>query len=168
MFRLNIVDDNIGLDFMSTSKQNDLILLWHALQDMVSLEDEIYLKDDLRMSSYARAMIEFQADVELKDTIVVAMPKLIGQGFYTCTVRVEYEWKPPRCVCVKFFGHIQEECPKNPGLGVAKNLKKNSRLLEVDYLVDHDSEDEVGSVDNDMARSMASEKVGFGMNGLLE
>ncbi|GJV19662.1 zinc finger, CCHC-type containing protein, partial [Tanacetum coccineum] len=114
---------------------------------------------DLR-SSYARAMIEFQADVELKDTI--------------------------------------EECPKNPGLGVAKNLKKNSRLLEkndvgfwvpigelqiwlvkstilvdprsgmwkvvgepvkkVDYLVDHDSEDEVGSVDNDMARSMASEK----------
>ncbi|GKA51137.1 retrotransposon protein, putative, unclassified [Tanacetum coccineum] len=53
------------------------------------------------VSSYARAMIKLRADVELKDTIVVAMLKLTGKGFYTST-----------------------ECPKNPGLGVAKNLKK--------------------------------------------
>ncbi|GJV99139.1 hypothetical protein Tco_1554391, partial [Tanacetum coccineum] len=45
-------------------------------------------------SSYARALIEIQADVELKDTIVVAMHKLVGEGFYTCNIRVEYEWKP--------------------------------------------------------------------------
>ncbi|GKE96754.1 hypothetical protein Tco_1581609 [Tanacetum coccineum] len=38
-------------------------------------------------SSYARAFIEIQADGELKDTIVVAMPKLVGEGFYTCTIR---------------------------------------------------------------------------------
>nr|GFA72950.1 RNA-directed DNA polymerase, eukaryota [Tanacetum cinerariifolium] len=31
-------------------------------------------------SSYARAMIELRADVELKDTIMVAMPKLLGMG----------------------------------------------------------------------------------------
>ncbi|GKC08832.1 putative reverse transcriptase domain-containing protein [Tanacetum coccineum] len=60
-------------------------------------------------SSYARALIEIRADVELKDTIVVAMPKL-----------------------------TREECPKNPG------------------------DNEVCSVDNDMARSMAKETVGFG------
>ncbi|GKC75098.1 nucleotide-diphospho-sugar transferase [Tanacetum coccineum] len=78
-------------------------------------------------SSYARAMIELQTDVELKYTIVVDMPKLAGDGFYTCNVRVEYEWKPPRCACCKIFGHIQEECPKNLGLGVAKNLKKPSQ-----------------------------------------
>ncbi|GJZ72259.1 hypothetical protein Tco_0636110 [Tanacetum coccineum] len=77
-------------------------------------------------SSYARAMIEVRADVELKDTIVVAMPKLTREGFYTCTVRVEYEWKPPRCTCCKVFGHTQEECPKNPCLGVAKILNKPS------------------------------------------
>ncbi|GKD86577.1 putative reverse transcriptase domain-containing protein, partial [Tanacetum coccineum] len=46
-------------------------------------------------SSYARAMIELRADVELKDTIVVAMPKIMEEWYYTCTVRVEYEWKPP-------------------------------------------------------------------------
>ncbi|GJU05523.1 hypothetical protein Tco_1121953 [Tanacetum coccineum] len=77
-------------------------------------------------SSYARAMIELRAEVELKDTIVVAMPKIIREG-YNCTVRVEYEWKPPRCLCCKVFGHIKEECPKNIGMGVAKNLKKPSQ-----------------------------------------
>ncbi|GKE78273.1 hypothetical protein Tco_1544393, partial [Tanacetum coccineum] len=39
-------------------------------------------------SSYARAMIELRADVELKDTVVVAMPKLVGEGFNLCTIRV--------------------------------------------------------------------------------
>ncbi|GJV35729.1 retrovirus-related pol polyprotein from transposon TNT 1-94 [Tanacetum coccineum] len=189
-------------------------------------------------SSFARAMIEVQADVELKETIVVAMPKLFGEGFYTCTDRVEYEWKPLRCACCKVFGHIQKECPKNPGLGEAKNLNKPSQttrgvpvgpkvgfkrakeyrplskkpttntsgnkkkgveptkevsnsnrfdvlnsvdndgerlekliidgkvtlvdddgkpLKKVDYPGDHDSEDEVETVDNDIARSMALE-----------
>nr|GEW21749.1 hypothetical protein [Tanacetum cinerariifolium] len=66
-------------------------------------------------SSYTRALIEIRADVKSKDTIVVAMPKLTGEGFYTCIIHVEYEWKPPRGVCCKVFGHIQEECLKNPG-----------------------------------------------------
>ncbi|GKG51365.1 hypothetical protein Tco_0541749, partial [Tanacetum coccineum] len=48
----------------------------------------------LGRSSYVRALIEVQADVELKHNIMVVMPKLVGDGFYTCTVRVEYEWKP--------------------------------------------------------------------------
>ncbi|GJW33345.1 hypothetical protein Tco_0053377 [Tanacetum coccineum] len=47
-------------------------------------------------SSFARAMIELRADVELKDTIMAAMPKLVGEGFYMCTIRVEYKWKPPK------------------------------------------------------------------------
>ncbi|GJS96811.1 hypothetical protein Tco_0803779 [Tanacetum coccineum] len=39
-----------------------------------------------------RAMIELRADVELKDTIVVVVPKLVGKRFSMCTIRVEYEW----------------------------------------------------------------------------
>ncbi|GJW12234.1 putative receptor-like protein kinase [Tanacetum coccineum] len=41
-------------------------------------------------SSYARVIIEIRADVKLKDTIVVAMAKLFGEGFYMCTIRVEH------------------------------------------------------------------------------
>ncbi|GKD20041.1 hypothetical protein Tco_1221744 [Tanacetum coccineum] len=46
-------------------------------------------------SSFTRAMIELRVDVELKDTIMVAIPKLV------------------------------DECPKNIGSDVAKNLKNH-------------------------------------------
>ncbi|GKC80233.1 RNA-directed DNA polymerase, eukaryota, reverse transcriptase zinc-binding domain protein [Tanacetum coccineum] len=192
-------------------------------------------------SSYARVMIKLRADVELKNNIIVAMPKIIGEGHYLCNVRVEYEWKPPRCASCKVFGHIHEECLKNTGVGEKKTSMKpsqNSQVLnsvdvdmelgtnggttnlvnneatssgssfmnidnsstgttpiidkirkfeelltsgkatlvdearnplkKVEFSDDFDSEDEVASVDNDMARSMASEKVGFGTQSLLE
>ncbi|GKE88272.1 hypothetical protein Tco_1565747, partial [Tanacetum coccineum] len=82
-------------------------------------------------SSYARALIEVQADVELKDNTVVAMHTLIGEGFYTCNVHVEYEWKPLRCACCKVFGHVQYACPKNINSNVVKNIRSLAKLLEV-------------------------------------
>ncbi|GKA81269.1 zinc finger, CCHC-type containing protein [Tanacetum coccineum] len=45
----------------------------------------------LGRSSYAREMIELRADEDLKDTIMVAILKLIGEGFNICTICVEYE-----------------------------------------------------------------------------
>ncbi|GKD67219.1 putative reverse transcriptase domain-containing protein [Tanacetum coccineum] len=78
-------------------------------------------------SSYPRAMIELRADVELKDNIVGVMPKITEEGYYTCNIRVYYEWKPPRCACCKIFRHVIEECPKNIGVGATKNLKKTSQ-----------------------------------------
>ncbi|GJY13442.1 hypothetical protein Tco_0382751 [Tanacetum coccineum] len=41
-------------------------------------------------------------------------------------------------------------------------------LKKVEYPDDHNSEDEVESVDNDIARSMVTERVGFGTKSLLE
>ncbi|GJT12899.1 proteasome subunit alpha type-5 [Tanacetum coccineum] len=41
-------------------------------------------------------------------------------------------------------------------------------LKKVECLGDYDSDDEVASVDNDIARSLASERVGFGTQTLLE
>ncbi|GJS58797.1 hypothetical protein Tco_0653581 [Tanacetum coccineum] len=43
-------------------------------------------KKMLGRSSYARAMMEVRANIELKETIVVAMPKFVGEGFYMCTI----------------------------------------------------------------------------------
>nr|GEW09076.1 hypothetical protein [Tanacetum cinerariifolium] len=45
-------------------------------------------------SSYARVMIELQADVELKDNIVVAMPKIKKEGHYTCAGEKKNVKKP--------------------------------------------------------------------------
>nr|GEU68828.1 hypothetical protein [Tanacetum cinerariifolium] len=178
-------------------------------------------------------------DVELKDNIMAAMPKLVMEGLYTCNVYVEYEWKPPRCACCKVFGDVHAECPKNTDSNVVKSMKKpgqaprgvpvgpkvgfkpvkqvfrqlskknnvntsgnkkkeadaeptinvsNSNLFDVlnsvendvdlgtngkplkkvAYPDDHDSEDEVESVNNDMARFMALERLGFGTSSLLK
>nr|GEZ67035.1 hypothetical protein [Tanacetum cinerariifolium] len=113
-----------GLDAMLENgpwfiQNNSLILKkWHP--------DENLLKEDGR-SSYAIVMIELRADVELKDNIVVAMSKITREGHYTCNVRVEYEWKPPRCSSCKIFRHIHEECLKNIGVGEKKTVKKPSQ-----------------------------------------
>ncbi|GJX35089.1 cytokinin dehydrogenase 3-like protein [Tanacetum coccineum] len=78
-------------------------------------------------SSYARVMIDLRADVELKDNIIVDMPRIKGEGHYICNVYVEYEWKPPRCSFCKVFRHIHEECPKNTGADEKKTVKKPSQ-----------------------------------------
>nr|GEX45293.1 disease resistance response protein 206-like [Tanacetum cinerariifolium] len=44
-------------------------------------------------SSYDRTMIELRADMELKDNIVVAMPKITREGFYTCNIRAKNKKK---------------------------------------------------------------------------
>ncbi|GJU97164.1 putative reverse transcriptase domain-containing protein [Tanacetum coccineum] len=49
------------------------------------------------------------------------------ESHYTCNVRVEYEWKPPRCSSCKVFGHIHEECLKNTCAGEKKIMKKPSQ-----------------------------------------
>nr|GEU56025.1 zinc knuckle CX2CX4HX4C [Tanacetum cinerariifolium] len=102
------------------------------------------------------------------------------------------------CLQSWVFGHIHEECPKNLGVGEKKTLRKPSQTSrgvpvgpkigfkpQKEYKpvpkkptgsssgnkkkgVVPTIEDEVASVDNDMARSMASERVGFGTQNLLE
>nr|GEW65865.1 hypothetical protein [Tanacetum cinerariifolium] len=100
-------------------------------------------------SSYARVMVELQVDVELKDNIVVAMPKITREGHYTCNVRVEYEWKPPRCSSCfkpqKEYRHVS----KKPNASSCGNKKKgvkptieisNSNPFDVLNSVDNDGE----------------------------
>ncbi|GJW06350.1 RNA-directed DNA polymerase, eukaryota, reverse transcriptase zinc-binding domain protein [Tanacetum coccineum] len=119
-----------------------------------------FSKDGLSAIATKLAMIELRADVELKDSIVVAMPKLTRESHYICNVPVEYEWKPPRCESCKVFGHIHEECPKNTGVeyrhvpknptrsssdnkkkGVVPTIKvSNSNPFEVLNLVNNDVE----------------------------
>ncbi|GJX05802.1 hypothetical protein Tco_0193734 [Tanacetum coccineum] len=50
--------------------------------------DVVVLMESIRAiserSSYAKAMIELRADVELKDNIIAAMPKITKECYYTC------------------------------------------------------------------------------------
>nr|GEX15404.1 hypothetical protein [Tanacetum cinerariifolium] len=51
------------------------------------------------------------------------------EGHHACNVRVEYEWKPPRCSFCKVFGHMHEECSKNTGVGEKIKMKKPSQTF---------------------------------------
>ncbi|GJW67255.1 hypothetical protein Tco_0121679 [Tanacetum coccineum] len=87
-------DKNVGQTPISSTV--DPNLAGNRTNVVVPLESIRAISD---WSSYARAMIELRADVELKNTIMVAIPKLVGGGI------------------------LYDECLKNIGLSVAKNLK---------------------------------------------
>ncbi|GJZ86338.1 RNA-directed DNA polymerase, eukaryota, reverse transcriptase zinc-binding domain protein [Tanacetum coccineum] len=129
--------------FHSTFIRNNPLILnkWHSDENLLKKDVStvpIWVKlhgvpvmafseDGLSAIATKLVTIELRADVELKDSIVVAMPKITREGYYTCNDRVEYEWKPPRCSSCKIFGHIHEECPKNTGAGEKKTVKKPSQ-----------------------------------------
>ncbi|GJV33146.1 hypothetical protein Tco_1393546 [Tanacetum coccineum] len=86
---------------------------------------------------YARAMIELRADVELKDNIVVAMTKLVGEGFYTCNIRVEYEWKPPG---VQVARNNVNSSGKKKQVAIASKEVSNSNSFDVLNSVEKDDD----------------------------
>ncbi|GKD19248.1 hypothetical protein Tco_1208406 [Tanacetum coccineum] len=133
----------------------------------------------------------------------LAVPKLVGEGFYTCNVRVEYEWKPPRFendVDLGTNGGTSNMASKKVNSSgssfwnvessststtpIVEKIDKIERLIidrkdtlmddevkpltKVDSSGNHDSKDEVTSVDNDMVNFLSSKKVGYGTNSLLE
>ncbi|GJX97162.1 hypothetical protein Tco_0352960 [Tanacetum coccineum] len=121
-------------------------------------------------SRFAREMIELWVDVELKDTIVgtnVGTSNLaskeanssgssfwnVGSSSTSTTPIVDKIDKLEKLIIDGKVSLVDDE---------GKPLKK------VDYPGDHDSEDEVELVDNEMTSFLASERVGFGTNSLLE
>nr|GEV62501.1 hypothetical protein [Tanacetum cinerariifolium] len=54
-------------------------------------------------SSYAKVMVELRADVELKDNIVVAMPRITREGHYTCMFVLSISENPLGVHLVRFL-----------------------------------------------------------------
>ncbi|PWA76577.1 hypothetical protein CTI12_AA232490 [Artemisia annua] len=59
-------------------------------------------------TSFARVLIEVDADKELVDNVEVCYASL-GRSMQ---LKVEYAWKPPQCLLCKVFGHDQKTCNK--------------------------------------------------------
>nr|GEU84215.1 putative ribonuclease H-like domain-containing protein [Tanacetum cinerariifolium] len=100
------------VDMLKQFDKEDLHQLW-TLDNVAGIDGD---------GNKTIAMIDLRADEELKDSTTLAMLKLIGKGFNMCTIRVEYEWKLPRCLSLKVFRHILNECPKKIVSNVVKNL----------------------------------------------
>nr|GEV23624.1 hypothetical protein [Tanacetum cinerariifolium] len=106
-------------------------------------------------SSYARVVIKLRADVDLKDNIVVAMPKITREGHYTCAGEKKNVKKPSQTsrgvlVGLKMGFKPQKEyrpVPKNSTASSSGNKKKgveptigvcNSNPFDVLNSVDND------------------------------
>ncbi|XP_021996301.1 uncharacterized protein LOC110893502 [Helianthus annuus] len=77
-------------------------------------------------SSYARALIEVEAEAELKKSITVAIPSLDGNGYSKVEIKIEYDWEPLRCSSCCVFGHDDCSCPKNPQVTSSGDSGKNN------------------------------------------
>ncbi|GKD50532.1 zinc knuckle CX2CX4HX4C containing protein, partial [Tanacetum coccineum] len=51
-------------------------------------------------------------EADLVDVVTIGIPSLSDDVFTKETIRVEYEWRPPRCDTCKIFGHVHDYCPK--------------------------------------------------------
>ncbi|GKC71551.1 hypothetical protein Tco_1117434 [Tanacetum coccineum] len=78
-------------------------------------------------ASYARAIVDLQAHIELKYTIMVDVPKFMGEGYNLRTIRVEYKWTPPRRSYFKQAGVSRQEI-NNSNLLEALNSIENDDL----------------------------------------
>nr|GEX64978.1 reverse transcriptase domain-containing protein [Tanacetum cinerariifolium] len=59
------------------------------------------------------SLIGTQIDRNLKEEVVMAVPRLEGEGHIIETIKVEYEWKTPKCSDCLVFSHNNSECPKH-------------------------------------------------------
>ncbi|GJR79144.1 zinc knuckle CX2CX4HX4C containing protein [Tanacetum coccineum] len=81
--------------------------------------------DSWGRSSFARCLIEVNSEVDLVDVVTIGIPSLTGDDFIKETIRVEYEWRPPRCDICKIFGHVHDHCPKkvvSPSIVATSNV----------------------------------------------
>nr|GEY84637.1 hypothetical protein [Tanacetum cinerariifolium] len=128
-------------------------------------------------------MVELRADMELKDNIVVAMPRLTREGDYICNVRVEYEWKPPRSSFMNIdndgefasntpIGKKINKIEQRIGKGKLRLLDNNGNSLVPMGILESDSEvdvvlDETANLRISTSGKDGSDK-GYGTNSLLE
>ncbi|GJZ22211.1 hypothetical protein Tco_0559250 [Tanacetum coccineum] len=87
----------------------------HLVADLVFDGFNIYIPCKVvekSRSSFDRCLIEVNSEADLVDVVTIGIPSLTGYGFTKETIRVEYEWRPPRCDICKIFGHVHDHCPK--------------------------------------------------------
>ncbi|GJT71966.1 zinc knuckle CX2CX4HX4C containing protein [Tanacetum coccineum] len=90
-------------------------------------------KESWGRSSFAQCLIEINSEAKFLDYITIGIPDLDGPGYTKVTIRVEYEWKPPRCLTCNIFGRTGETCLKKVATdpGVNDNNSSNDGFQKV-------------------------------------
>nr|GEU37055.1 hypothetical protein [Tanacetum cinerariifolium] len=65
------------------------------------------------------------SEADLVDSVTIGIHSLTGDDFTKETIRIEYEWRLPRCYECKIFGHVHDHYPKkmvNPPIVTTSNV----------------------------------------------
>nr|GEX51564.1 hypothetical protein [Tanacetum cinerariifolium] len=112
---------------------------------------EINTKDE-PWSSYPRVMVELRSDVELKDNIIMAMPKITREGHYTCVGEKKIVKKP-------------SETSQSVLKGVEPTIEvSNSNSFHVLNSVDNDGEFSTNKGTNNLVNNEATSSGSSFMN----
>ncbi|GJR94322.1 zinc knuckle CX2CX4HX4C containing protein [Tanacetum coccineum] len=88
--------------------------------------------DSWGRSSFAWCLIDVKYEADLVEAVTIGIPLLTGKDFTNETIRVEYEWRPPRCDECKIFGHVHDQCPKkvvSPPIVATPNVVNTSNVV---------------------------------------
>ncbi|GJY44994.1 retrovirus-related pol polyprotein from transposon 17.6 [Tanacetum coccineum] len=98
--------------------------------------------------SFARALIEIDANSDLKKEVKMAIPvnEDDWSGYISEVIRVEYELKPPHCLDCKIFGHNYKKCP-NKVIVTDDNVDNSTRNNDGFTEVANDKQDKKKSAD---------------------
>ncbi|GKF93413.1 hypothetical protein Tco_0280132, partial [Tanacetum coccineum] len=97
----------------------------HKVPIVAYYEDGLSLIATQGRLGFTRALIEVSADRELKQEVIMAVPKVDGTGHTMECICMEYEWKPPLCLDCHVFGHTKEQYPKR----VSETVPKKNEVL---------------------------------------
>ncbi|GKB53029.1 reverse transcriptase domain-containing protein [Tanacetum coccineum] len=100
---MNEVLENDGLIMMTTKLGKPIMLDSYTSSMCLQSWGRIY---------YAQALNDIRVHRVLKEDIVIAIPNVEDDGKVLHTVRVEYEWEPPRYGVCMVFGHDDMLCAK--------------------------------------------------------
>nr|GEW29731.1 hypothetical protein [Tanacetum cinerariifolium] len=84
-------------------------------------------------SSYARVLIGINACNDFIDILVIVVHNLENTRYTKVTIRIEYEWEPPRCNTCMIFSHSPYDFPKAAPKRVERHHFKPQlkRILDV-------------------------------------
>nr|GEU51260.1 hypothetical protein [Tanacetum cinerariifolium] len=88
--------------------------------------------DSWGRNSFAQCLIKLNSKADLVEAVTIGIPSLTGEDFTKETIRVEYEWRPPRCDECKIFGHVRDQYPKkvvSPPIVANPNVVNTSSVV---------------------------------------
>ncbi|GJX77176.1 hypothetical protein Tco_0323987 [Tanacetum coccineum] len=106
--RNSIKVDRNNADMIPFFKEDGIILNATFIGKPVMLDSNtsFMCNESWGRSSFSRCLIEVNSEADLMDVVTTGIPSLSGDGFTKETIRVEYEWRLPRCDICEIFGHF--------------------------------------------------------------